>query len=225
MRRDRRVPGGPGGRATLYLRRADPAGRASVRARRQPGGAQAASPGRLQPGLRPMAHRDEERDQRRGEEQTPMQASAQCGDSGYQEIKATTSSDVAAVTPGSSHVLHAERIGDEIYVWADGELAWVGTLPEFARSAPRADRRSLGQRRALLRAARAGGVERRSRRELPLARAQPQERSRATGSASRTSRTFFTSSDGEKAFRSSEKSCSTRTPLRLEAYSGRCDRT
>ncbi|HEY2516634.1 MAG TPA: hypothetical protein VGI39_37445 [Polyangiaceae bacterium] len=64
-----------------------------------------------------------------------MQASAECGDSGYQEVKASTSSsDVAAVTPGTSHVLHAERIGDEIYVWADGELAWVGTLPEYARS-------------------------------------------------------------------------------------------
>ena len=39
-----------------------------------------------------------------------------------------------AYTFGSTHTLRAEIVGDDIYAWVDGRLAFEGHLPEAART-------------------------------------------------------------------------------------------
>lgn len=55
-------------------------------------------------------------------------SSAECGNRGYRNIKARRSSPVAVLRPGTAHVLRAEMNGAEMKVFADGALAWEGSL-------------------------------------------------------------------------------------------------
>lgn len=57
----------------------------------------------------------------------------ECGDSGYIPVFATTSTNVAALAAGSSHVMRAEIEGDRLIVTVDGAIAWRGELPPEVR--------------------------------------------------------------------------------------------
>jgi hypothetical protein len=54
--------------------------------------------------------------------------SADCGNRGYQNIKAAHTSPVPALEPGSSHTLRAETSGSHLNVFADDKLVWQGEI-------------------------------------------------------------------------------------------------
>lgn len=54
---------------------------------------------------------------------------AECGARGYVNLRPRRSGPVRAVRVGSSHTLRAVLEGGELTVWADGTLAWEGSLP------------------------------------------------------------------------------------------------
>lgn len=54
---------------------------------------------------------------------------AECGARGYVNLRPRRSGPVGAVRVGSSHALRAVLEGGELTVWADGTLAWEGSLP------------------------------------------------------------------------------------------------
>jgi len=58
--------------------------------------------------------------------------SAECGNRGYRNIKASRASPVPRVHPGESHTLRAEMNAAELAVFIDGTLSWEGNLgPEI----------------------------------------------------------------------------------------------
>lgn len=59
---------------------------------------------------------------------------AQCLDRGYINLKATSGTQPAPVVPGARRVMRAELNGTALRVFADGVLAWEGTLPAEALS-------------------------------------------------------------------------------------------
>jgi hypothetical protein len=62
-----------------------------------------------------------------------MTQHAQCHDGGYQTIKATRSEPVPDVRPGDTHRLRAMISGDTLRVYADGRLAWEGSVGDEVR--------------------------------------------------------------------------------------------
>ena len=58
----------------------------------------------------------------------------QCGADGYTKVRSRSKLYVPAYEYGSSHTLRAEIVGDEIYVWTDGRIAFQGRLPDAARA-------------------------------------------------------------------------------------------
>jgi hypothetical protein len=55
--------------------------------------------------------------------------SEDCGNGGYENIRAARARPVAALRPGSTHTLRAELGADRLTVWADGDVVWEGPLP------------------------------------------------------------------------------------------------
>jgi hypothetical protein len=60
-------------------------------------------------------------------------SSAECGNRGYRNIKARRSSPVPLLRPGAAHTLRARMEGQEVKVWADGNLVWEGDVGAEAR--------------------------------------------------------------------------------------------
>src|SRR5271168_3346074 len=58
--------------------------------------------------------------------------SAQCGNRGYQNIKAVHSAPVPALRSGDTHTLRAEMNGAEMKVFADNTLVWEGSVGKEA---------------------------------------------------------------------------------------------
>jgi hypothetical protein len=58
--------------------------------------------------------------------------SAECGNRGYENIKAVRSEPVPAVRPGDSHDLEARMQGTELTVSVDGKEAWEGDVGQGA---------------------------------------------------------------------------------------------
>lgn len=58
-----------------------------------------------------------------------MRSSSQCRDGGYLTLKPQKWSPVPEVRPGSSHVLRAEIMEQELRIRVDDEPVWQGTLP------------------------------------------------------------------------------------------------
>ncbi|MBZ4421236.1 hypothetical protein K8638_32805 [Myxococcus sp. RHST-1-4] len=58
--------------------------------------------------------------------------SGECGNGGYTTVRPARQVRVAVPAPGTSHTLRAVLDGGTLRVWADGELAWEGDLPEEA---------------------------------------------------------------------------------------------
>lgn len=63
-----------------------------------------------------------------------QQASAECGNRGYKNIKPQHSSPVPILQPGALHALRAELSGDALRVLADGAVVWVGNIGPEARA-------------------------------------------------------------------------------------------
>ena len=62
-------------------------------------------------------------------------AHEQCGADGYTKVRSRSSSSAPpAYEFGATHTLRAEIVGDDIYAWVDGRLAFEGRLPEAART-------------------------------------------------------------------------------------------
>lgn len=57
---------------------------------------------------------------------------AECGTDGYVKVKPATKLSVPVLVIGTTHVLRAEIVGDELNAWIDGTLAWHGELPAVA---------------------------------------------------------------------------------------------
>jgi hypothetical protein len=58
----------------------------------------------------------------------------ECGADGYTKVRPSRkAARVPALVAGGAHTLRAEIVGDELYAWIDGTLAWQGTLPAEAR--------------------------------------------------------------------------------------------
>jgi hypothetical protein len=55
-------------------------------------------------------------------------SSSQCGNRGYRNIKPQSHGPLPSVTPGTAHRLSAEIRADQVWVYADGSLAWQGQL-------------------------------------------------------------------------------------------------
>src|ERR1700733_7328333 len=58
--------------------------------------------------------------------------SAQCGNRGYQNIKARRSVPVPTLGSGETHVLRAQMNGAEMQVFADNSLVWEGSVGQDA---------------------------------------------------------------------------------------------
>ncbi|SES96130.1 hypothetical protein [Stigmatella erecta] len=58
--------------------------------------------------------------------------SAECGNRGYQRVRARRELPVPKLVPGASHTLSAAWEGPALRVQVDGVLAWEGTLPPEA---------------------------------------------------------------------------------------------
>lgn len=64
-----------------------------------------------------------------------MTTHAECGANGYTKLKKPTyHTAVPALLDGEKHVLQAEIVGDELFAWIDGSLAWRGDLPAEAKA-------------------------------------------------------------------------------------------
>ena len=58
----------------------------------------------------------------------------ECGAEGYTKVRPShKATPVPALAAGDTHTLRAEIVGDELFAWIDGSLAWQGTLPSEAR--------------------------------------------------------------------------------------------
>jgi hypothetical protein len=57
---------------------------------------------------------------------------AECATRGYSKITPDFRGPLPALNPGEQHWMHAEIVGDEMVVWADGQIAWQGRLPAQA---------------------------------------------------------------------------------------------
>jgi len=57
---------------------------------------------------------------------------AECRDHGYHFVRGRSVQGVPLITPDVWHRLRAELHGRELRVWADGRVAWEGTLPDTA---------------------------------------------------------------------------------------------
>jgi hypothetical protein len=60
--------------------------------------------------------------------------SAECGNRGYRNIKASRSAPVPMLRPGETHDLRAEMNGEELRVFADNKLVWEGSVGNEAVS-------------------------------------------------------------------------------------------
>ncbi len=59
----------------------------------------------------------------------------ECGADGYTKVRpARRPGRVPALVPGATHSLRAEIVGDDLFAWIDGVLAWQGRLPDEARA-------------------------------------------------------------------------------------------
>lgn len=63
----------------------------------------------------------------------------ECGANGYTRLKPARSSAsslaaVPSLSPGSSHTLRAEIVGDDLLAWIDDQLVWRGPLPPSTRT-------------------------------------------------------------------------------------------
>jgi hypothetical protein len=58
--------------------------------------------------------------------------SEDCGNGGYENIRAPHARPVARIEPGSAHTLRTELGADQLTVWADGDIVWEGPLPAQA---------------------------------------------------------------------------------------------
>jgi hypothetical protein len=56
----------------------------------------------------------------------------ECGAEGYTKVKPSRHGAVPALAAGDAHTLRAEIVGEELFAWIDGHLAWQGTLPAIA---------------------------------------------------------------------------------------------
>ena len=63
-----------------------------------------------------------------------MSTHEQCGADGYTKVKPRAKYFIPAYEFGSTHTLRAEIIGNDVYAWLDGKLAFQGRLPEAARA-------------------------------------------------------------------------------------------
>jgi hypothetical protein len=59
-------------------------------------------------------------------------SSRECGNGGYTTVRPARRASVDAPAPGTPHTLRALLEGSTLRVWADGQLAWEGALPEEA---------------------------------------------------------------------------------------------
>lgn len=57
-----------------------------------------------------------------------QQASEECGNRGYRDIKPRRSAPVPALRPGDAHTLHAEISGADMKVFVDDSLVWEGSV-------------------------------------------------------------------------------------------------
>lgn len=61
-----------------------------------------------------------------------LQSSWQCGDRGYQSLKATKWGHLPELHPGHSYVLRAEINKQDLQITIDGRLMWEGPIPSEA---------------------------------------------------------------------------------------------
>jgi hypothetical protein len=61
-----------------------------------------------------------------------QRTSAECANHGYRTVQPVHSTPTGPVTPGSTHALRAALRGSDLDVWADGVLAWQGSLGDDA---------------------------------------------------------------------------------------------
>ena len=54
----------------------------------------------------------------------------QCADRGYVTVRATSGAQPDPIVDGQPHTMRAELAGQELTVFADGVIAWKGTLPD-----------------------------------------------------------------------------------------------
>jgi len=58
---------------------------------------------------------------------------AQCGVRGYQKLSPSYESRIPALVRGGRHWMYAQIVGDDLFAWVNGELAWRGSMPQEAR--------------------------------------------------------------------------------------------
>ena len=63
-----------------------------------------------------------------------MSTHEQCGANGYTKVRSRVKHYVPAYEYNTTHTLRAEIVGDELFAWIDGRLAFQGRLPDAARS-------------------------------------------------------------------------------------------
>lgn len=63
-----------------------------------------------------------------------MTTHAQCGANGYTKVASTYDLAIPTLHVGEKHTLAAQIDGDNLTVWIDGRVSWVGRLPIVARS-------------------------------------------------------------------------------------------
>ncbi|NVB82469.1 MAG: hypothetical protein HOV81_29085 [Kofleriaceae bacterium] len=66
-----------------------------------------------------------------------QKTSKECGAEGYTKVKPTSSlgpADLPTLDDNTEHELRAEITGDALVAWVDGRVAWMGSLPETART-------------------------------------------------------------------------------------------
>ena len=63
-----------------------------------------------------------------------MRTHEECGANGYTKVKKSSyHTAVPALLTGEKHQLQAEIVGNELFAWIDGTLAWRGDLPDEAK--------------------------------------------------------------------------------------------
>jgi hypothetical protein len=61
----------------------------------------------------------------------------ECGAEGYTKVRPTaalTATELPRLDDNTEHELRAEINGDRLVAWVDGRVAWIGSLPETART-------------------------------------------------------------------------------------------